>query len=259
MCLSKVSIRLIWSLVIFLVPASAIAATCNAHSGVYTVPLLELYTSEGCSSCPPADEWLGGLSNYGPDKIVPLAFHVDYWDYIGWKDRFAKAEFSSRQRRAAAINHSSFVYTPQALFNGGDFRDWQNNRLDQKIRQSQKQPAKADLSLALTTTDSGEININTTASIKSNESSKDADVFVAIYENNLKSTVKAGENSGRELRHDYVVRTWLGPYRIGKDGMLQRHITLKPEWKDRNAGVATFIQNRKNGEVLQALSLAFCS
>ena len=80
----------------------AIAAECSAKSGLVTVPLLELYTSEGCSSCPPADKWLGGLK---PDtsKFTPLAFHVDYWDYIGWKDKFSKAEYSDRQRKKAAF------------------------------------------------------------------------------------------------------------------------------------------------------------
>lgn len=259
MQLSAVLTRLILPLAIFIMPVSAVAAACSAHSGAYTVPLLELYTSEGCSSCPPADKWLGGLAAYGSGKIVPLAFHVDYWDYIGWKDRFAKAEFSDRQRQAAAVNHLSFVYTPQALFNGSDFRDWQGSHVDQKIAVARKQPAKADLSLALTTVVSGEINIDATARIKNNQSGKDADVFVAIYENKLKSTVQAGENGGRELQHNYVVRKWLGPYRMDKDGALQRRITLEPEWKGRNAGVATFMQNRENGEVLQALSLAFCS
>lgn len=74
------------------------AAKCSAKSGAQTVPLLELYTSEGCSSCPPADKWLSGLKP-DPKKFIPLAFHVDYWNYIGWKDKFSKAEYSDRQRK----------------------------------------------------------------------------------------------------------------------------------------------------------------
>ena len=77
---------------------SAIARECSAKSGETTVPLLELYTSEGCSSCPPADKWLSG-QKFDSSKFIPLAFHVDYWDYIGWKDQFSKVQYSDRQRK----------------------------------------------------------------------------------------------------------------------------------------------------------------
>jgi len=83
---------------ISLATQSALAAECNAKSGKTIVPLLELYTSEGCSSCPPADQWLSSLK-LDADKLTALAFHVDYWDYIGWKDRFAKTAYSERQRK----------------------------------------------------------------------------------------------------------------------------------------------------------------
>src|SRR6266571_7732487 len=81
----------------------AAGPACSAYSGAHTTALVELYTSEGCDSCPPADHWLSSLFGRGlrPDQVVPLALHVDYWDYIGWKDPFAKGEFSVRQRKLA--------------------------------------------------------------------------------------------------------------------------------------------------------------
>lgn len=97
----------------------AYAGECSAKSDASTVPLLELYTSEGCSSCPPADKWLSGLKP-DPKKLIPLAFHVDYWDYIGWKDKFSKAEYSDRQRKTAAYAGAGYVYTPQFVLSGRD-------------------------------------------------------------------------------------------------------------------------------------------
>lgn len=255
--------NLIWPLAMFAMPVAAIAAECSAQSGAQTVPLLELYTSEGCSSCPPADKWLSSISaaGYGTDKVVPLAFHVDYWDYIGWKDRFAKPEFSARQREVAAIGRSSFVYTPQVMFNGADFRSWQQgSRFSQNIANSLKQPARANLGLNLNSAASGEIAVKASAEAINAEDRKNADVYIAVYENKLKSSVNAGENSGRQLDHDYVVREWYGPYRLDdkSNGAWQRNLSLKSEWRGRNAGVATFVQDRTNGDVLQALALKFC-
>src|SRR5689334_12001294 len=146
MRLSHVFIHLIWPLAAFTMPFEAVATECSAQSGPQAVPLLELYTSEGCSSCPPADKWLSSIAaaGYGTDKVVPLAFHVDYWDYIGWKDRFARPDFSDRQRWVAAIGRSDFVYTPQVILNGIDFRGWsQNSRFRESISDSLSQPARA--------------------------------------------------------------------------------------------------------------------
>ncbi|MGH8673906.1 MAG: DUF1223 domain-containing protein, partial [Burkholderiales bacterium] len=111
------------------------AAQCSAQSGARTTALVELYTSEGCDSCPPADRWLSSLGARGhtPDRVVPLALHVDYWDYIGWKDRFAKALFSARQRNLAQLMRAKVVYTPQVLLQGEDFRGWHSGAFDAAV------------------------------------------------------------------------------------------------------------------------------
>lgn len=235
----------------------AIAAECSAKSGAATVPLLELYTSEGCSSCPPADKWLSDLK---PDtkKVIPLAFHVDYWDYIGWKDKFSKAEYSERQRKTAAFAGTGFVYTPQFVLSGRDFKGADTSRLNQTVSASQKIASRANLSLNAITQTNGEITIKATAQAVNSADINHADIFIAIYENKLVSQVKAGENSGRELKHDYVVRDFYGAYQLNNKNEFTKDFTLKPEWKDRQAGVVIFVQDSKNGEILQSLQLPFC-
>ncbi|MGB7814765.1 MAG: DUF1223 domain-containing protein [Methylotenera sp.] len=243
--------------IINLTTQSAIAAECSAKSGAQTISLLELYTSEGCSSCPPADKWLSNLKP-DPSKVIPLAFHVDYWDYIGWKDRFSKAEYSGRQRKTAAFAGAGYVYTPQFVMNGRDFRGWDNSRLNQSVEASQKLASRANLSLDATQ-ENGKITLKASAQAVKPADAKNADVFVALYENRLVSQVKAGENSGRELKHDYVVREFFGAYQINNQNEFTKSFTLSPEWKNRDAGAVIFVQNSQTGEILQSLALRFCN
>ena len=233
----------------------AFAAECSAKSGAQTVPLLELYTSEGCSSCPPADKWMSGIKT---DKVTPLAFHVDYWDYIGWKDKFSKAEYSDRQRKAAAYGGAGFVYTPQFVMSGRDFKGWDNSRLNEKIESSQKLASRANLSLAAVQ-ENGKMILKTSAQTTNPTEAKNVDVFVAIYENKLVSQVKAGENSGRELKHDYVVREFFGAYQISNQNEFIKNFTLDAAWTKRDAGAVVFVQNSQTGEILQSLALKFCN
>jgi len=234
----------------------AYAAECSAKSGAQTVPLLELYTSEGCSSCPPAEKWMSGIKT---DKVTPLAFHVDYWDYIGWKDRFSKAEFSDRQRKTAAFGGAGYVYTPQFVMNGRDFKGWDNSRLNESIEATQKFASRTNLSLNAMTEVNGDITLKASAQAVKPADAKDTDVFIALYENKLVSQVKAGENSGRELKHDYVVREFFGAYQISNQNEFSKNFTLKPEWKGRDAGAVIFVQNSQTGEILQSLALKFCN
>ena len=233
----------------------AIAAECSAKSGVQTVPLLELYTSEGCSSCPPADKWMSSIKT---DKVTPLAFHVDYWDYIGWKDRFSKIEYSDRQRKTAAFGGAGFVYTPQFVMNGRDFKGWDNSRLSQSVEANQKLASRANLSLNVVTEANGDITLKSTAQTVKPSDTKTSDIFVAIYENKLVSQVKAGENSGSTLKHDYVVREFFGAYQLSNQNEFSKNFILKPEWKGRDGGAVIFVQNSQTGEILQSLALPFC-
>jgi hypothetical protein len=215
------------------------------------------YTSEGCSSCPPADKWLGGLKQ-DTSKFTPLAFHVDYWDYIGWKDKFSKAEYSDRQRKTAAFGGAGFVYTPQFVMNGRDFKGWDNSRLNEKIESSQKLASRANLSLDAVTQANGDITLKASVQAVKPADAKNSDVFVALYENKLVSQVKAGENSGRELKHDYVVREFFGAYQISNQNEFSKNFTLNSAWKSKEGGAVIFVQNSQTGEIIQSLALPFC-
>ena len=238
-------------------PIISTAAECSAQSGVKSVPLLELYTSEGCSSCPPADKWLSNLKP-SSDKLITLAFHVDYWDYIGWKDRFSKSEYSARQRKTATFGGAGFVYTPQFVFNGRDFKGWDNSRINEAVEQQQKLASRANLVLDAVSEQDGSITLKANAEVVSQKDAKHADVFVALYENKLVSQVKAGENSGHELKHDYVVRELFGAYQLSNQNIFNKKFTLKPEWRSKDAGAVIFVQDSNNGEILQSLALKFC-
>jgi hypothetical protein len=246
--------------------APAIAATCSAKSGQQTAALVELYTSEGCDSCPPADRWLSELkdTDVHAGRAVPLAMHVDYWDYIGWHDPYAQALFSARQHEMSGINHARVVYTPQILVAGKDFRPGMfamgGESFDEMLARVNLAQPRADLGLALNGGNK-ELRFEANAKLRNAAESKDAALYVAVFENDLSSAVAAGENRGKLLKHDFVVREWEGPFAFNADGTLalNRSVALHSAWKTRDLGVAVFVQNRSTGQVLQALQLAACN
>jgi hypothetical protein len=250
------------SILVFLVSSNVIAAgQCSAKSGNETAAVLELYTSEGCNSCPPADKWVSSLSpnGYKSSQIVPLAFHVDYWDYIGWADRFATKEFGSRHRVLARTNGSSTVYTPQIFVNGKDIRlAFSNVKLNGTLKDINTAKPRADIGLALDASKPDAWNL--AASVNLVSPSDDAQAYLAIYENKLASNVKAGENRGVKLEHDYVVRELIGPLRFDRQGKLEmkQAVNIPADWKAKDLGVAAFVQLRDTGETLQALQLPAC-
>ena len=246
------------------VTSGAVAAepSCSAYSGPHTTALVELYTSEGCDTCPPADHWLSSLFSRGfrPDQVVPLSLHVDYWDYIGWKDPYGRAEFSARQRRLAAMRRPVIVYTPQVLLQGQDFRRWGGDEFGDEVTRINSRGARARIALAIRSVEPRAIQANLSAMLFDAAEQKSAAVYLAAYENRLASDVKAGENKGRRLEHDFVVREWIGPIAFG-DGLKveqSRALPLLPGADPRNLGVAAFVQNRGTSEVLQALMLPAC-
>lgn len=247
---------------IILISTNALAAgQCSAKSGNETAVVMELYTSEGCNSCPPADKWVSSLAPNGfkSSQIVPLAFHVDYWDYIGWADRFASKEFGSRHRVLARSNGSSTVYTPQIFVNGKDIRlAFSNVKLNGTLKEINPAKPRADIGLQLDGLEGKSLNIIATANLAA--ASEDADAFIAIYENKLSNNVKAGENRGVKLEHDYVVRELIGPLKFDRQGKLElkQAVAIPSDWKAKDLGVAAFVQQRDTGETLQALQLAAC-
>jgi hypothetical protein len=235
---------------------------CSARSLAGTTALVELYTSEGCDSCPPADRWLSSLGSRGlvPGKVVPMALHVDYWDYIGWKDPYARREFSLRQRLHATLKKARLVYTPQVLLQGQDYRGWASADFEQQVARINARPAAASIALSLEGKRKDALEVEALAEVLQPSQKADAALYLASYENRLKSEVRAGENRGRTLAHDYVVFEWQGPLAIGPSGRLadRRTLPLLPRAVAANSGVAAFVQNRATGEVLQALMLPAC-
>jgi len=242
--------------------AQAATLACSSYSGPHTTALVELYTSEGCDTCPPADQWLSSLFSQGfrPDQVVPLALHVDYWDYIGWKDPYAKHRFSERQRKFAALRRPVIVYTPQVLLQGREFRRWGSDQFTEEVMRINSKPARARIALAIRVVASDGIHTELKAQLFDPAQRKDTAVYLAAYENKLTSEVSAGENRGKRLEHDYVVREWIGPIGFGEDLKLEekRSLPLLPGANTRQSGVAAFVQNRSTGEVLQALMLPTC-
>jgi hypothetical protein len=238
------------------------AMQCSAQSGERAAALVELYTSEGCSSCPPADRWLSGLGAQSgvPERIVPLALHVDYWDYIGWKDPYAKREFSLRQRKLTQLQRLALVYTPQVMLQGRDFRGWGTPAFQEAVAKINAQPAKARIELAIHGAKAAGLNVEAQALLLDRAQQEHAALYLAAYQNRLASKVDAGENRGRILAHDYVVLEWQGPFGFGADGRLaqRRELALLPRASAAESGVVAFVQNRRSAEVLQALMLPAC-
>lgn len=214
------------------------------------LPLVELYTSEGCDSCPPADKWLSSTFPPGDASASVLAFHVDYWDRLGWKDRFASADYTARQYASMRASGATFVYTPQVLVQG---RDVPANRRASALQGAGSRPARATIALEA----AGEGgNVRVRASVPDKAARRSAAVWVAYTDSGLVSDVKAGENRGVQLRHDHVVRALYGPFPIGDDGEASAAFTATPPAeRGRNAALVGFVQDRATGEVLQTVTL----
>ena len=161
------------------------------------VALLELFTSEGCSSCPPADRWLSGLRSHNGlwQEFVPIALHVDYWDYIGWTDEFASPDFSQRQRRYAAEGATRTVYTPGLFLDGREWRGWFRGESPSNTATGTAGALSIDV-----TDQQAEI-----AYLPPGQLSDDLVVHVAILGMGVQTEVLAGENRGRRLEHDFIV------------------------------------------------------
>ncbi len=234
-----------------------VAQPLSARSGPQTVALLELYTSEGCNSCPPADVLVSSLDAQGLtlDHVVSLGLHVDYWDALGWPDRFAQAIFTQRQREIAARHRTRTIYTPQLVLHGRALSTW--GALAAEVQRINHTQARADLSLEVTIQASNALEVVAQAVVPEVAARPHTQMYLALYENRLTSVVTAGENAGHTLRHDYVVRQWLGPLAIDAQGIarLQQTLSLQRDWKPSDLGLVVFVQQHPTGEVLQALAL----
>ena len=222
-----------------------------------TPVVVELFTSEGCSSCPPADLVLqrleAGIGVPGA-YVIALGEHVTYWDRLGWKDRFSADVFTKRQEDYTWQFRTDSAYTPQMVVNGqAEFVGSDEQRARREILKAVQAPT-AKIDLAIT---GDMLNIKATglpAGVK------DADVVLAITESRLDTDVQHGENGGRKLRHTGVVRSIaiVGRIDTSKDGsyIAQTHYHLDPAWKPANLKLVVFLQSRKTKKVWGAGAIA---
>ena len=179
----------------------AYAQTAKLESPATQVRLLELYTSEGCSSCPPADRWLSSLTSDARlwAELVPVAFHVDYWDYIGWPDRYALPDYGERQRNYARAGNLKTVYTPGFVLNGKEWRRWFSNRDIPDFKPTEVGALTVDV-----TDGSGHAEFHPSKALGHDT----VVLHLTVLGFDLKTDVGAGENRGRRLEHDFTVLSY---------------------------------------------------
>jgi hypothetical protein len=256
------TVSILFAGVLAITSTPAFPASCSTRSGATRATLIELYTSEGCSSCPPADRWLSGFADQTvrqPSPVIPLAFHVDYWDSLGWRDRFASASFTARQYERVSSNRGSFAYTPQILVDGRDSNAWRQARAPGEIGSSAISTPGANLILQVNTRRDGKISVDLETKLLEGGDVGHAVVYLALFENGLSSNVRAGENAGHQLRHDFVVRDWVGPLPIRSiDREKTSHVFTPSDVILENAGVAAIVELADGSRLLQAISQPVC-
>ncbi|HXO22276.1 MAG TPA: DUF1223 domain-containing protein [Thermoanaerobaculia bacterium] len=210
--------------------------------------VVELFTSQGCSSCPPADRLLSRLTGDADlaGRVIPLAFHVDYWNYIGWQDPFSSADWSKRQNDYARAWGENRIYTPQLVVNGKTECVGSDERLvRQRIAEALKAAPAGQVGLKVEPA-AGGLRVEADARLAGGVG-RDLDLLVALYETGLSTPVKAGENARQTLQNDYVVRrlarvlTLPAAAGSAKSGAVS--LALDPTWKRGNLGVAAFLQD----------------
>lgn len=215
---------------------SARADDQTFNSGANRAHLLELYTSEGCSSCPPAETWLSHLKTEPRlwSDFVPIAFHVDYWDRLGWRDPFAAKEWTARQYTYSASWKSESVYTPGFVL---DAREWQNNRVPAPGTES-----PGTLKVAVANDGSAKVMF-----APSTKNGAPLEVHLAQLGFGLRTNVGAGENRGRQLLHDFVVLSLATEPLSAGEATMRLAKTEKP-----TGAVAVWITERSGLEPIQA-------
>lgn len=214
--------------------------------------VVELFTSEGCSSCPPADQLLSRLRQEKSEngaEIIPLGFHVDYWNYQGWQDRFSSSQYSKRQETYAEELHTEGPYTPEMVVNGSqEFVGNDASRARSAISEAGAQAPSEQVSLK---PEAGKLIVNVTG-----QAQESGEAWLAITEDNLSSHVGAGENTGRTLHHDAVVREFKNIGRLQSGAFTKTlEIHLQREWKPADLHIVVFVQDPKMGKIAGAAEI----
>ncbi len=231
---------------VFLLYFNLLSASHIFRSPVLQVNLIELYTSQGCSSCPPAELWLNGLSKKKElwNTVVPLAFHVTYWDDLGWKDPFARQEFTDRQYQAVQQWQKTTAYTPQFILNGKEYADWFKNRALPPVT-----GIKTGI-LEIFTEDLKKFSISF---LPRNQKITGWRVSLAWLGCGLATTVEKGENQGKLLNQDFVVLILKEKLLESQTSQVNTEIELPPPaTSPYPLAIACWVSNKDDHEPLQA-------
>lgn len=216
----------------------------TAHADGRPVTVVELYTSQGCSSCPPADAFLGKIANR--DDIIALSFHVDYWDYIGWKDKFARPEHTKRQRKYAGHLGMGYIYTPQLVVQGmaHSAHGSEASKLVKELRGAKR----IDVQVSHV---EGGLKIDVPGGTFDDESAR---VMVAAYDAKHDTEIMRGENSGKTLSYHNVVRDMAS---VGRwTGQAASYTVTEEQLKMAGRdGCAVLLQSTKTGRILGAAKI----
>lgn len=228
------------------------------------IVIVELFTSEGCSSCPPADQLLKKLSEeeviHGA-QVVALEEHVDYWNHLGWKDPFSAAEFSRRQEEYAGVFRNDGVYTPQMIVDGqAEFTGSQERKAREAIAQSAGMP-KANVEIlpaARDVSNPGAFDLRV-SNVPGEASGTKLELWLAVTESGLHSDVKAGENSGETLRHAAVVRVLQKVADVQSRGAITKRVApnLKPEWKREQLSLVVLVVEKDSRRIVGGATTPF--
>jgi len=237
-----------------------VPAASNAPATASTPVLVELFTSEGCSSCPPADALLSRVGRTQPVRgadIIALEEHVEYWDHLGWKDPYSSEAATARQGAYGEAFGGRQVYTPQMIVDGrAEFVGSSDTEALRAIRAASQAP-KPGIQLSWETGDSLAMHVEPLVNASAGEG---AQLFLVVAENMLHSDVKHGENAGRALEHDGVVRQLLplGKIDAGPAGFSST-VAVHParEWNRANLRAVVFVQERRGRHVLAVAAIPF--
>jgi hypothetical protein len=215
--------------------------------------IVELFTSEGCSSCPAADRLLTRLEQTQPvpgAQVVAIEEHVDYWNQLGWTDPFSSPQFRARQNDYAVAFHANNIYTPQMVVNGQtEFVGSDMTRAMHEIgAAAQAATTAVDLRSVPNSTDPDLLDLSVQVTNLKTAKWRDSNVYLAVTENGLTTLVPRGENGGRTLRHSSVVRSFGVIGRVkpqgANGGQLVSTLRLPPEWRRENLRAVVFVQER---------------
>jgi hypothetical protein len=243
-----VGIALIAFLAAFTTPPTSTINHTVPATGARGFALLELFTSEGCSSCPRADDLLAKVQTDAKDQpIYVLAYHVDYWDRLGWKDKYSNALFSERQRTYAGHLQSGSIYTPQIVINGNkECLNWNASTLQKDITHALTNATEATLDLDVTQTNrSLTVKYQTTGKTNANQ------LLIALVQKHAVHKISRGENEGRTLTHAQIVRELITvSLKAGQQGT--NVIEAPSDFTGNGWEIVGFLQNTNNGSVTAA-------